>query len=173
MAVGHWYNLPLQTQVIHLHTHTHTSQTVVWNASISSRSSNSGWGALAMLRVLRPSAPAGRIPLGPCSNTAPSHLLVEHSQPPRRLLDSNKMTYTHRGIKRNVTTPVSPSVCTCVCVSHLGHLGAPAEVVRCCQACNPPSEDCNCFHLLLGRETIFFLAFPQFGGEKIQNETLI
>ncbi|TNN27761.1 hypothetical protein EYF80_062091 [Liparis tanakae] len=41
-----------------------------------------------MLSVLRPTAPAGRIPRGPCSNTAPSALLVDHSQPPKRLLDS-------------------------------------------------------------------------------------
>lgn len=51
-----------------------------------------GGGALTMLRTLRPTAPAGRIPLGPCSNTAPSDLLVELSQPPTRLLDSNKIT---------------------------------------------------------------------------------
>lgn len=48
---------------------------------------------LTILSVLRPTAPAGRIPLGPCSNTAPSDLLVDHSQPPKRLLDSNKMTW--------------------------------------------------------------------------------
>lgn len=52
-----------------------------------------------MLRVLRPTAPAGRIPLGPCSNTAPSGLLVELSQPPTRLLDSNKMTCKQRRAK--------------------------------------------------------------------------
>lgn len=48
---------------------------------------------LTMLSVLRPTGPAGRIPLGPCSNTAPSDFLVDHSQPPKRLVDSNTMTW--------------------------------------------------------------------------------
>lgn len=52
---------------------------------------------LTMLSVLRPTGPAGRIPLGPCSNTAPSDLLVDHSQPPKRLVDSNTMTCKKEG----------------------------------------------------------------------------
>lgn len=51
---------------------------------------------LTILSVLCPTAPPGRIPLGPCSNTAPSDLLVDHNQPPKRLFDSNTMTCKQR-----------------------------------------------------------------------------
>lgn len=84
---GNWNDVPLQTQVVHLRAHTQSDGCPVCTHLLAA-----GWGPLTMLRVLCPTAPAGLIPRGPCSNTAPSDLLVELSQPPTRLLDSNKMT---------------------------------------------------------------------------------
>lgn len=99
VAVADRQDLLSKTQIIHLHTHTHTSRfqsVVVSSALINSCCDLVSvlllWYELTILSVLEPTAPAGRIPLGPCSNTAPSDLRVDHSQPPKRLLASRRMT---------------------------------------------------------------------------------
>lgn len=97
MVTANGEDLPLQAQVFYLHTENggngdtfhlnSSSRTVIMIMMILFTGCD-----LTMLSVLRPTAPAGRTPLGPCSNTAPSDLLVDHSQPPKRLVDSNTMT---------------------------------------------------------------------------------
>lgn len=107
---------------------------------------------LTILRVFRPTAPAGRIPLGPCSNTPPSDLLVDHSQPPKRLLDSSKMTLgrkpqtllTFEGSRQMEKYSNSGNGFVC----YLSNLGAFAKVVRCCQSPDAPSQDRNSPHWL-------------------------
>lgn len=130
---------------------------------------------LTMLSVLRPTGPAGRIPLGPCSNTAPSDLLVVHSQPPKRLVDSNKMTWRtkhdhflcvckdlHCNLKLkllmlrflNFYYLLNHETCfVFMSCSHLCNRGNFAEVIWSCQSPNPSSKDCNCTHeLLVGKK---------------------
>lgn len=50
-----------------------------------------------IFKVFRPTAPAGRTPLGPCSNTAPSSLRMELNQPPHLPDLSNSTIYISRG----------------------------------------------------------------------------
>lgn len=115
-----------------------------------------------IFNVLRPTAPKDRIPLGPCSNTVPSALLVDWSQPPKRLLDSNRMTWRQRS-RNNVKMPLN---CSTAPTSHLllvylqqifflficdlGNLWVFAQVIGGGQTPDPSSEDCNGSHWLCG-----------------------
>lgn len=80
-----------------------------------------------MCSVSAPTAPPGRMPRGPCSNTAPSGVRVLCSHPPRRALASSSNTWGQRGHRGDSGGPgVLPNSRTLPALT-LGGLGPRAK----------------------------------------------